>query len=145
MIMSFTFCHFKASDTHTHTHIFHLCREFRPLIKYRRDRDTNKVFEVLDGLMLNNGYLYKKVSVDSLSCWGVNPSEEELLKFKPSENNESDDLEWLSQLYGEQKKTRIVGNLRSGKPSDKGGGKGEGSSGSGGANGFELHDLVCFG
>lgn len=69
----------------------------------------------------------------------------ELLKFKPYENNESDDLEWLSQLYGERKKTQIVGNLRSGKSSDKGGGKGEGSSGSGGVNSFELHDLVCFG
>jgi len=147
MIMSFTFCFFKASasDIYIYIFVFDLFREFRPLIRYRRDRDTNKVFEILDGLMLNSGYLYKKVSIDSLSCWGVNPSEEELLKFKPSENSESDDLEWLSQLYGDQKKTQIVGNLRSGKPSDKGSGKGEGSSGSGGGNGFELHDLVCFG
>ncbi|KAF3945897.1 hypothetical protein CMV_027775 [Castanea mollissima] len=73
--------------------------EFRPLIQYRRDRDTNKLFEVLDGLMLKDGYLYKKVSIDSLSCSGVMPSEEELLKFKSSENNETDDLEWLTQNF----------------------------------------------
>ncbi|KAM3698430.1 hypothetical protein ACJW31_06G187600 [Castanea mollissima] len=112
--------------------------EFRPLIQYRRDRDTNKLFEVLDGLMLKDGYLYKKVSIDSLSCSGVMPSEEELLKFKSSENNETDDLEWLTQIYGERKKKRVI-------RSDKGGGKGEGTSGSSGVNGFDLHDLVCFG
>lgn len=115
--------------------IFHLCREFRPLIQYRRDRDTGKMFEVLDGLMLKDGYLYKRVSIDSLNFWGVVPSEEELLKFKPSENNESDNLEWLTQLYGGPKKKRMIGN-------GKGGEKGESSSGSGS---FELYSLVCFG
>lgn len=117
--------------------IFDLCREFRPLIQYRRDRDTGKMFEVLDGLMLKDGYLYKRVSIDSLSCLSVLPSEEELLKFKSSENNESENLEWLAQIYVGQKKKRIIGN-------EKGGEKGEGSSASG-QNKFELYDLVCFG
>ncbi|KAJ9684691.1 hypothetical protein PVL29_016920 [Vitis rotundifolia] len=112
--------------------------EFRPLIQYRRDRDTGKLFEILDGQMLKDGYLYKKVSIDSLSCWGVTPSEEELHKFTPSSNEESVDLEWLSQLYGERKQKRTT-------KSDKGGEKGEGSSGSSMVNSFELHDLVCFG
>ncbi|XP_011031637.1 PREDICTED: hornerin isoform X1 [Populus euphratica] len=111
--------------------------EFRPLIQYRRDRDTGKMFEVLDGLMLKDGYLYKRVSIDSLSCLSVLPSEEELLKFKSSENNESENLEWLAQIYVGQKKKRIIGN-------EKGGEKGEGSSASG-QNRFELYDLVCFG
>ncbi|KAJ7975010.1 Transcription elongation factor Spt5 [Quillaja saponaria] len=111
--------------------------EFRPLIQYRRDRDTGKFFEILDGLMLKDGYLYKKVSLDSLNLWNVFPTEEELLKFNPSQSNETNDLEWLSQLFGNQKKQRIV-------VSDKGGGKGEGSSGSSISDGFELHDLVCF-
>ncbi|KAJ4720705.1 Transcription elongation factor Spt5 [Melia azedarach] len=112
--------------------------EFRPLIQYRRDRETGKVFENLDGMMLKDGYLYKKVSIDSLSCWGVVPSEEEVLKFQPSESNESADLEWLSQLYGGQKKKRTI-------TVDKGGDKGEGSSGSSLENSFELYELVCFG
>ncbi|KAJ9175488.1 hypothetical protein P3X46_014038 [Hevea brasiliensis] len=112
--------------------------EFRPLVQYRRDRDTGKMFEVLDGLMLKDGYLYKRVSVDSLSCWGVTPPEEELVKFQPSENNESDNSEWLKQIYGSPKKKRIIGN-------GKGADKGESSSGSGAHNSFELYDLVCFG
>ncbi|KAE9611796.1 putative translation protein SH3 [Lupinus albus] len=112
--------------------------EFRPLIQIRRDRDTGKVFEVLDGMLLKDGYVYKKVSPDSLNLWGVEPTEEELLKFVPSENNESKDLDWLSQLYGDSKKKRVIRD-------DKGSGKGESSSGSGVANGFELYDLVCFG
>ncbi|XP_058007578.1 protein RNA-directed DNA methylation 3 isoform X2 [Hevea brasiliensis] len=112
--------------------------EFRPLVQYRRDRDTGRMFEVLDGLMLKDGYLYKRVSVDSLSCWGVMPSEEELLKFQPSENNESDNSEWLKQIYGTPKKKRVIGN-------GKGSEKGESSSGSGADSSFELYDLVCFG
>jgi hypothetical protein len=128
----------SASDVCVCVFILNLCRELRPLIQYRRDRDTNKVFEVLDGQMLKDGYLYKKVSIDSLSCAGVVPSEEELLKFKSSEKNEADDLEWLSQLYGDRKKKRTI-------RIDKGGGKGEGSSGSSGVNSFELYDLACFG
>ncbi|KAJ6317426.1 hypothetical protein OIU76_013045 [Salix suchowensis] len=111
--------------------------EFRPLIQYKRDRDTGKMFEVLDGLMLKDGYLYKRVSIDSLSCLGVMPSEEELLKFKSSENNESENSEWLAQIYVGQKKKRIIRNEKSGE-------KGEGSSASG-QNRFELYDLVCFG
>ncbi|XVE68778.1 hypothetical protein DITRI_Ditri09bG0097400 [Diplodiscus trichospermus] len=112
--------------------------EFRPLIRYRRDRDTGIGFQILDGMMLKDGYLYKKVSIDSLSCWGVMPTEEELLKFIHSDNNESDDLEWLSQLYGEKKRKKTITN-------DKGGEKGEGSSGFGMENSFELYNLVCFG
>lgn len=89
--------------------------------------------------MLKDGYLYKKASIDSLSCWDVTPSEEELLKFTSSNTDESVDLEWLSQLYGERKQKRIP------PQSDKGGGKGEGSSSCSMLNGFELYDLVCFG
>ncbi|KAF2295525.1 hypothetical protein GH714_033119 [Hevea brasiliensis] len=69
---------------------------------------------------------------------GAMPSEEELLKFQPSENNESDNSEWLKQIYGTPKKKRVIGN-------GKGSEKGESSSGSGADSSFELYDLVCFG
>ncbi|OMO65686.1 hypothetical protein CCACVL1_21438 [Corchorus capsularis] len=117
--------------------------EFQPLIQIRRDRDTGLYFQVLDGMMLKDGYLYKRVSVDSINCWGVMPTDEELVKFSHSDNNESGDMEWLAQLYGEQKRKKTV---KTDKGGEKGGGeKGEGSSGSGMENGFDLHDLVCFG
>ncbi|KAI4373052.1 hypothetical protein MLD38_011220 [Melastoma candidum] len=108
--------------------------EFRPLVSYRRDRDTGMHFEVMLGMMLKDGYLYKRASLDSLTLWGVVPSDEELLKFQPSDNGESKDLEWLSQLYGDQMKKRSM-------QYEKGGEKGEGSS----KKVFNLYELVAIG
>lgn len=88
-------------------------------------------------MMIKDGFLFKKISIDSLSCWGVVPSEDELLKFKTSENHESENMEWLSQLYGERKKRQA--NKRDDMHE-----KGESSSGPS-TNKFEVHDLVCFG
>ncbi|XP_010543567.1 PREDICTED: protein RNA-directed DNA methylation 3 isoform X2 [Tarenaya hassleriana] len=110
--------------------------EFRPLIQVRRDRDTGMTFENLDGLMLKDGYLYKKVSLDSLCSWGAVPSKDEILKFMPVGRKEAGDVEWISEIYGEEKKKTVqVGRA---------GGKGESSSGSIPENGFGLYNLVCF-
>lgn len=98
--------------------------------------------EVLDGKMLKEGYLYKKVSIDSLCFWGVMPTETELLKFEPHKNDEPQDTEWLSQLYGERKRKRTI---KQDKGNGKGGEKGEGSSNSTNGNSFEVDDLVFFG
>lgn len=135
--------------------------EFQPLMQCRRDRDTGKVFEFLDNLMLKDGFLYKKVSFDSLSFWDINPSEDELLKFAPPSTDASDNLEWLSQLYGEQKKEHNMtltkgggkgegasgcgGGKGEGTSGGSGGGKGEGTSGSNEQSSFAVHDLVLFG
>ncbi|KAK4356445.1 hypothetical protein RND71_025416 [Anisodus tanguticus] len=116
--------------------------DFRPLIQCRKDRDTNLMFEILDGKILKDGYLYKKVGTDSLSYWGVAPTEAELLKFEPSSNDEPRDVEWLTQLYGDRRKKRITNDLKVG---EKGGEKGESSSSSGMENNFEVDDLVFFG
>lgn len=99
------------------------------------------MFEVLDGMMLKDGYLYKKVSIDSLSFWGVVPTADELLKFEPANKDESTDEQWLTQLFGEKKKKEVKHSMKSGK----GGGKSEGSSSADPENNFELHDLVFIG
>lgn len=118
-------------------------------MQYRRDRDTGEAFEVLDGLMLKDGYLYKKVAIDSLNFWGLMPSEDELLKFEPCKKEEPDSQEWLTQLFGEQKKKRMRSENGGGNDKvggkDKGGGKGEGSSSASMSSNFEVHDLVVFG
>ncbi|XP_024639184.1 protein RNA-directed DNA methylation 3 isoform X2 [Medicago truncatula] len=89
-------------------------------------------------MLLKDGFLYKKVSLDSLNFWDVVPTEEELLKFGPSKNSESNDMEWLSNIYGDSKKKRVI-------IAEKGGdGKGEGSLASGAGNDFELYALVRF-
>lgn len=100
------------------------------------------MFEILDGKMLKDGYLYKKVGTDSLSYWGVMPTEAELLKFEPSSNDEPQDVDWLTQLYGDRKKKRNTNDFKVGQ---KGGEKGESSSSSSMENNFEVDDLVFFG
>lgn len=112
----------------------YLHREFRPLIQYRRDCDVSTVFEVLDGMTFKDGYLYKKVPIDSLIFWGLTLSEDEMLRFEPSVNDESKDLEWLSLLYGDKKAVCTTMN-------DNEGGQEEGSA----RRGFEVNDLVLFG
>lgn len=111
----------------------------------RRDRDTGMTFEHLDSLMLKDGFLYKKVCLDSLTSCGVKPSKEEILKFTPLEEKETGDVEWISEIYGEEKKKK---NIPAGKGVEKGegsgGGKGEGSSESQSESSHELYNLVCF-
>ncbi|KAL5573981.1 hypothetical protein UlMin_023578 [Ulmus minor] len=58
-------------------------------LKPHKDCETRIDVQVIDGMMIKDGYLYKKVSIDSLSCWGVMLTEEELLKFTSFENNDS--------------------------------------------------------
>lgn len=104
------------------------------------------MFEVLDGMMLKDGYLYKKISMDSLSFWGVMPTEDELLKFEPAKKDESTDVQWLTQLFGEKKKKEVERiKPKLGSKGDKGGGKSEGSSSTNSGHNYELHDLVFIG
>uniref|UniRef100_M4CZ23 KOW domain-containing protein n=1 Tax=Brassica campestris TaxID=3711 RepID=M4CZ23_BRACM len=127
--------------------------EFRPIIQVRRDRDTGMTFEHLDSLMLKDGFLYKKVSLDSLTSCGVKPSKEEILKFAPLEEKETGDVEWISEIYGEEKKKKSIPAGKGvekgegsggGKGEGSGGGKGEGSSESKSESSHELYNLVCF-
>ncbi|KAK4385688.1 protein RNA-directed DNA methylation 3 [Sesamum angolense] len=90
--------------------------EFRPLIQFRRDRETNQMFEILDGMMLKDGYLYKKRM--------------NLLMFIGFPN-----------FLVKKKKKEVV----TVKKQDKGNGKSEGSSSASMGNNFEVHDLVFFG
>uniref|UniRef100_A0A0D9WID3 KOW domain-containing protein n=1 Tax=Leersia perrieri TaxID=77586 RepID=A0A0D9WID3_9ORYZ len=75
-------------------------QELEPHIEMKRDRQTGDVFEVLDGLMFKDGFLYKRVALSSLIYWGIQPTETELLKFSSSPTNTSstDDLDWVSSM-----------------------------------------------
>ncbi|KAK8953579.1 hypothetical protein KSP40_PGU003815 [Platanthera guangdongensis] len=118
----------------------HELEDFRPHIEIRRDHETGEVFEVLDGLMLKDGYLYKKVSMVSLIHWGVQPSSAELLKFEDMGKDEVKDVSWLSSIYKANPKKKLpeTSNVtHGGKPNPKDGVKQR--------NGFDLDDLVLFG
>ncbi|KAF9594219.1 hypothetical protein IFM89_028876 [Coptis chinensis] len=113
--------------------------EFARYIQLKRDRQTGQICQTIDGLKFKDGYLYKKVSMESISYVDVVPSTDELLKFKPYKKDASDDAEWLSHLYGEQRKKRL-------SECSNGATKGsEGTSGSKKGDQFQLHDLVFFG
>lgn len=96
------------------------------------------MYEFFDGMTLKDGFLYKKVPLDSLSFWDVRPTESEAIKFIPANKEESNDVEWLTGLFGERKKKKptITNNT---------GGKGEGSSSSTMENGLDIPDLVFHG
>ncbi|CAA6653737.1 unnamed protein product [Spirodela intermedia] len=102
---------------------------FRPHIKIRRDSETGELFEILDGLILKDGYLYKQVSFFSLSYFGVQPSKTELLRFEPVKNDEPQGMEWISHFPNgrEQKKVETFNNSL-----EKG-------------NAYQQYDLVLFG
>ncbi|KAF9622414.1 hypothetical protein IFM89_031217 [Coptis chinensis] len=100
---------------------------------------TGQICQTIDVLKFKDGYLYKKVSIESISYVDVVLSTDELLKFKPYKKDTFDDAEWLSHLYGEQWKRRL-------SECSNGATKGsEGTSGSKKGNQFQLHNLVFFG
>nr|CAB3461038.1 unnamed protein product [Digitaria exilis] len=123
---------------------------FRPHIEMKRDRQTGEVYEVLDGLMFKDGFLYKRVALSSLIYWGIQPTETELLKFSSSPINRAsaDDLDWVSSIYGPKKRNLPAernitssSKMKSSKTS-----KASTSTENLDDNDdFNLHDLVLFG
>ncbi|XP_042427174.1 protein RNA-directed DNA methylation 3-like isoform X1 [Zingiber officinale] len=110
----------------------HELEAFRPHIVDKRDRQTGECYEVLDGMMLKDGYLYKKVSIGSLISWGVQPTSSELLMFTEVTKHTDVDLNWFSSIYGTHKKKPVTESSE-----DKTTNVME--------NGYNLHDLVLFG
>ncbi|XP_039800344.1 protein RNA-directed DNA methylation 3-like isoform X2 [Panicum virgatum] len=124
---------------------------FRPHIEMKRDRQTGEVFEVLDGLMFKDGFLYKRVALSSLIYWGIQPTETELLKFSSPLNRASaDDLDWVSSIYGPKKRNipaeRDIKSPSSSKMKSSKTPKASTSTENFDDNDeFNLHDLVLFG
>ncbi|CAL9106355.1 unnamed protein product [Musa textilis] len=110
----------------------HELESFRPHIEVKRDRLTGELFEVLDGMMLKDGYLFKKVSTGSVIFSGVQPSSSELLMFSDVTNNMVEDLNWVSSIYNARKKKPVAETLDD-----------EVSVVT--KNDYSLHDLVLFG
>lgn len=82
--------------------------------------------------MLKDGFLYKKVSIGSVICWAVQPSDMELLKFSNVSKVGDEDLNWVSSVYRGRNKMRLSEAADQQELAEKG-------------NGFNLHDFVLFG
>ncbi|VAH20895.1 unnamed protein product [Triticum turgidum subsp. durum] len=131
---------------------------FGPHIESKRDRQTGDVFEVLDGLMFKDGFLYKRVALSSLIYWGIQPTDTEILKFSssPSIKSSADDMDWVSGIYGHHKKRNVPRESDMKKPASSKGKSSKASNLKGSTSTencdddeddaqFNLHDLVTFG
>lgn len=96
-----------------------LCRKLQQFVKLKCNRSTGEVFEIIGGLTLKDGFLYKKVRLESLNFWDVRPSDIELEQFKDLKRVSKKDHQWLSKLYGERRnnKSKEVNKVDNGKGS----------------------------
>lgn len=83
-------------------------RELHIRVERRRDPMTGDYFENIDGMMFKDGFLYKTVSMKSISSQNINPTFDELEKFRtPGENGEGD-MASLSSLFTNRKKGHFM-------------------------------------
>ncbi|KAH0981405.1 hypothetical protein GBA52_008582 [Prunus armeniaca] len=75
-------------------------RQLHIRVERRRDPVTGDYFERIDGMLFKDGFLYKAVSMKSISSQNIRPTLDELEKFqKPEENGAR-----LSTLFSDRKK-----------------------------------------
>ncbi|KAJ7965435.1 Transcription elongation factor SPT5 [Quillaja saponaria] len=83
-------------------------REMHIRVERRRDPMTGDYFENIGGMLFKDGFLYKTVSMKSISSQNIKPTFDELEKFrKPGENGEAD-LASLSTLFTNRKKGHFL-------------------------------------
>nr|XP_043635617.1 putative transcription elongation factor SPT5 homolog 1 [Erigeron canadensis] len=83
-------------------------REMHIRVERRRDPMTGDYFENINGMMFKDGFLYKTVSMKSISTQNIQPSFDELEKFRqPSENGDGD-IASLSTLFANRKKGHFM-------------------------------------
>lgn len=83
-------------------------RELNIRVERRRDPATGDYYEKIEGMMFKDGFLYKNVSLKSLSTQNVQPTFDELEKFRhPSETGDGD-MSSLSTLFANRKKGHFM-------------------------------------
>ncbi|XP_065880695.1 putative transcription elongation factor SPT5 homolog 1 [Euphorbia lathyris] len=83
-------------------------RELHIRVERRRDHMTGDYFENVGGMLFKDGFLYKTVSMKSISAQNIKPTFDELEKFRtPGENGEGD-VGSLSTLFANRKKGHFV-------------------------------------
>ncbi|XP_022749366.1 putative transcription elongation factor SPT5 homolog 1 [Durio zibethinus] len=83
-------------------------RELHIRVERRRDPMTGDYFENIGGMLFKDGFLYKTVSMKSISAQNIKPTFDELEKFRtPSENGEGE-MVGLSTLFANRKKGHFM-------------------------------------
>ncbi|CAA0831668.1 Putative transcription elongation factor SPT5 homolog 1 [Striga hermonthica] len=83
-------------------------RELHIRVERRRDPSTGDYFEKIEGMMFKDGFLYKNVSLKSLSTQNVQPTFDELEKFRHSGEGGDGDMAGLSTLFANRKKGHFM-------------------------------------
>ncbi|TYI92712.1 hypothetical protein E1A91_D02G089700v1 [Gossypium mustelinum] len=82
-------------------------RELHIRVERRRDPVTGDYFENIDGMLFKDGFLYKTVSMKSISAQNIKPTFDELEKFRaPSTNGV--EMVGLSTLFANRKKGHFM-------------------------------------
>ena len=77
-------------------------------VERRRDRDSGEYFETVDNMMFKDGFLYKTVSMRSISSQNIQPTFDELEKFRKPGDDVDGDMASLSTLFANRKKGHFM-------------------------------------
>ncbi|OAY23542.1 putative transcription elongation factor SPT5 homolog 1 [Manihot esculenta] len=83
-------------------------RELHIRVERRRDPMTGDYFENIGGMLFKDGFMYKTVSMKSISAQNIKPSFDELEKFRTPGENGDGDMVSLSTLFANRKKGHFV-------------------------------------
>ncbi|CAN6233267.1 unnamed protein product [Urochloa humidicola] len=83
-------------------------REMHIRVDRRRNRDTGEYFDVVGSSMFKDGFLYKTFSIKSISTQNIQPSFDELEKFKRPGDDLNEDVASLSTLFSNRKKGHFM-------------------------------------
>lgn len=77
-------------------------------VERRRDPNTGDYFETIENMMFKDGFLYKTVAVRSISTVNIQPTFDELEKFRQPTENGDGDMASLSTLFSNRKKGHFL-------------------------------------
>ncbi|GKB60253.1 putative transcription elongation factor SPT5 homolog 1, partial [Tanacetum coccineum] len=83
-------------------------RDMHIRVERRRDPMTGDYFENINGMMFKDGFLYKSVSIKSIRIQNIQPSFDELEKFREPNEDGDGDIASLSTLFASRKKGHFM-------------------------------------
>ncbi|KAJ8541556.1 hypothetical protein K7X08_002372 [Anisodus acutangulus] len=83
-------------------------REMNLRVERRRDPMSGDYFENIGGMMFKDGFLYKTVSMKSISTLNIQPTFDELEKFRQPGEGGDGDMASLSTLFANRKKGHFM-------------------------------------
>lgn len=83
-------------------------REMHIRVERRRDKESGEYFEWVDNLKFKDGFLYKSVSTKSIHTNNIQPTFDELEKFRKPGDDMNGDVASLSTLFANRKKGHFM-------------------------------------